>query len=685
MIQKNSPPTRRGSLRSTPSHTNNVSMQSPSIRSTSSFSNIRRNITRTSSNSPANSRSSSPLRSVSSISDHFHAPRRFNTIRRTNSQTYNTKSEHSTYTGTITVAIRPKPTSNPSDVSTSSWLVTDEKTIAHDDVGEFKFDHVFNSFVSNLEIYQVINRPMIDKLFQGFNSTIFAYGMTGSGKTYTMMGCPEREQKDGLIPLSVSYLFTKIMEETLDGDKKFEIVLSYLEIYNEKIYDLLGDENNNNNNNNGTLAFGTPTRNNNNICFQNELKIRDDSKYGVRVIGLTEKRCESSEELMNWIIKGDKIRKTAETDFNARSSRSHAIVLIRLTTSDMKDGTSISSTLSLCDLAGSERATGQQERRKEGAFINKSLLALGTVISKLSTESNKNRSPTLPSPPLSSSSSSTSINSSVPGHIPYRDSKLTRLLQPALSGDSIVTTICTIDTKNESSAETLNTLRFASRAKNISLHVNRKPLVHTGEDSDDKNYKIMQLTKKLQEQQQLISTLRQDDKSLNKVSSSVYDHMPGTTSGNLIDPTIALIYAENKVLKHKLTNCEKLLDKDTVELDDPEIIEIVEMLPYEVGSLLETKIQGLQSQLRQYKEYTNELESKIRDFENANKGTSRQYPNKGSPSISNSNKENIIQDKENQILELQKMLNRKDKMIDALQSVRRLRDRALKPISSANN
>lgn len=360
------------------------------------------------------------------------------------------------------------------------WFITNDKTIVHEEIGEFKFDHVFASHCTNLEVYERTSKPMIDKLLMGFNATIFAYGMTGSGKTFTMSG---NEQELGLIPLSVSYLFTNIMEQSMNGDKKFDVIISYLEIYNERIYDLLesGLEE-------SGSRISTPSRlymsksNSNGLGV--ELKIRDDSQYGVKVIGLTERRCESSEELLRWIAVGDKSRKIGETDYNARSSRSHAIVLIRLTSTNVKNGTSRSSTLSLCDLAGSERATGQQERRKEGSFINKSLLALGTVISKLSADKMNSVGSNIPSPSASGSSSSsgnaTNNGTSPSNHIPYRDSKLTRLLQPALSGDSIVTTICTVDTRNDAAAETMNTLRFASRAKNVALHVSKNPSSVTG-------------------------------------------------------------------------------------------------------------------------------------------------------------------------------------------------------------
>lgn len=545
------------------------------------------------------------------------------------------------------------------------WFITNDKTIVHEEIGEFKFDHVFASHCTNLEVYERTSKPMIDKLLTGFNATIFAYGMTGSGKTFTMSG---NEQELGLIPLSVSYLFTNIMEQSMNGDKKFDVIISYLEIYNERIYDLLesGLEE-------SGSRISTPSRlymsksNSNGLGV--ELKIRDDSQYGVKVIGLTERRCESSEELLRWIAVGDKSRKIGETDYNARSSRSHAIVLIRLTSTNVKNGTSRSSTLSLCDLAGSERATGQQERRKEGSFINKSLLALGTVISKLSADKMNSVGSNIPSPSASGSSSSsgnaTNNGTSPSNHIPYRDSKLTRLLQPALSGDSIVTTICTVDTRNDAAAETMNTLRFASRAKNVALHVSKKSIISNGNNDGDKDRTIELLRRQLEEQRRMISELKNRSnigEPLTKSSNeSTYKDIKAT--GNDGDPNLALMRAENRVLKYKLENCEKLLDKDVVDLQDSEIMEIVEMLPFEVGTLLETKFQGLESQIRQYRKYTQKLEDKIMALEKS-----------GHTAMSLTGCDGT------EVIELQKMLERKDKMIEALQSAKRLRDRALKPL-----
>ena len=310
---------------------------------------------------------------------------------------------------------------------------------------------------------------------------------------------------------------------------------------------------------------------------------------------------------MKWIKLGDKNRKTSETDYNTRSSRSHAIILIRLTCTDLIDGSSVTSTLSLCDLAGSEKITAQQERRKEGAFINKSLLALSTVISKLSAESQTQNKKTSPNGSVSENNNT--------NHIPYRDSKLTRILQPALSGNSIVTTICTVDTKYEASTETLNTLRFASRAKNVSLHVTKKHTFSFMESNEEKDKIIKSLMQQLEKQKSFVANMGDNGFSLPRPASPYFgDQLPlrGLERNNTYnDPNIALIHSENKLLKFKLENCENLLDMDTVGLQDNGLVKIVEMLSVEVGIMLETKLQGLEYRIRQYKSYTDDLENRL--------------------------------------------------------------------------
>lgn len=287
---------------------------------------------------------------------------------------------------------------------------------------------------------------------EGYHGTVFAYGMTGTGKTFSMQGTATNP---GVIPLAITDIFSYIRETP---SREFLLRVSYLEIYNEKIHDLLSTP----------AAGGGPG-----APQQEEIKLREDSKRGVYASPLKEEIVQSPTQLLRVIARGDHARRTSSTQFNSRSSRSHAVVQIVVESreripgngamsenkrSGMVPGGVRVSTLSLIDLAGSERAAETKERRTEGSHINKSLLTLGTVIARLSNDKDKDGKPT----------------DKDGKHLPYRDSKLTRLLQGALSGDSLVSILCTIQTGSAGSAatanshtgETLNTLKFASRAKN---------------------------------------------------------------------------------------------------------------------------------------------------------------------------------------------------------------------------
>lgn len=516
------------------------------------------------------------------------------------------------YQGSISVGVRIKPSSGKQD----PWFV-DNNTLIHQEFGEFNFDHIFSPEMNNQQVYERIASPMIDKLFEGFNCTIFAYGMTGSGKTFTMSGS---DLGPGIIPMCVDSIFDRI-EIGMPG-KKFEVKVSYLEIYNERIFDLLNLTHVKSVNSN--IMSGSSN-------LSNDLKIRDDPKYGVRVIGLVEREVKSNEDLMKCISIGDQNRKTGETDFNTRSSRSHAVVLIRVICKDETTGEHVTSTLSLCDLAGSERATGQQERRKEGSYINKSLLALGTVISKLSIES-----------------SSASANA---GHIPYRDSKLTRILQPALSGDSLVATICTIDTKPETSTESLNTIRFASRAKNIGLNVKK----NESDSGLTKSQIILNLRKQIREQQLKIDSLTHSGSSLS--NESIISN----------EQSFDKLRRENELLRAKSSHLEKLQSIEPRILQDQELIEIVDTLPLDIGIVLESKLANIDAQLREMKEYISLLEERA----GSTHGAKDRYIK-----ISGSDLDltKVLHDQESELMELQKAIERKDKIIDALRSAKRLRN-----------
>lgn len=308
-------------------------------------------------------------------------------------------------------------------------------------------DNVFAAHDQNNKVYDSSAKRLVRRVMEGYHGTVFAYGMTGTGKTFSMQGTAT---SPGVIPLAITDIFSFIRETP---QREFLLRVSYLEIYNEKIHDLLSAP--------VVQTNGMPT-------VQEEIKLREDSKRGVYASPLKEEIVQSPTQLLRVIARGDSNRRVAGTQFNARSSRSHAVVQIVVESRErvspaiaadanrqtLPPGGVRVSTLSLIDLAGSERAAESKERRTEGAHINKSLLTLGTVISKLSI------------PPKDGKDKDQ--------HLPFRDSKLTRLLQPALQGNSLVSILCTIQigsagsitTAQNHTVETLNTLKFASRAKN---------------------------------------------------------------------------------------------------------------------------------------------------------------------------------------------------------------------------
>ncbi|KAK9243292.1 P-loop containing nucleoside triphosphate hydrolase protein, partial [Lipomyces tetrasporus] len=324
----------------------------------------------------------------------------------------------------ITVSVRLKPAL--SQPPSSAWPATGT-TITAPEVGVFSFDNVFGPGATSRDVYGSVAKRIVNSVVEGYHGTIFAYGMTGTGKTYSMQGTPAAP---GIIPLAAADIFAQVSFATTT------ISVSYLEIYNERVKDLLN-----------------PT-----TTEPDSLKLQDTPDGLVRVRNLRCVRVATAQELKDLVGRGDACRRTEGTEYNSVSSRSHAVLQIFLEKCDPLSRATATSVLSLCDLAGSERAAADTERRKEGAYINRSLLALGTIIARLSSAS------------ASSSSSSSSSAADSHEHIPYRDSKLTRLLQHSLSGRALVSVLCTIDTNNPSRqavAETVNTLRFAARAKNV--------------------------------------------------------------------------------------------------------------------------------------------------------------------------------------------------------------------------
>ena len=295
----------------------------------------------------------------------------------------------------------------------------------------YAFDHAFDNGVPTRTVYENTTRFLIDGVVGGFNATVFAYGCTGAGKTYTMLGTSE---VPGLMALTLKDLFSRIEEVGEKEDAEFKVTLSYLEIYNESIRDLL-----------------TPS---------NEfLDLREDPIKGPTVAGISEVECAGARNVMKLLRRGDRRRTTEGTQANEASSRSHAVLQIVVEQKEKQPGTVANISvgkLSLIDLAGSERAAATQNRGirlVEGANINRSLLALGNCINALcATSSGKGT------------------------FVPYRDSKLTRLLKDSLGGNCRTVMIANIGPSGRNVEETLNTLKYANRAKNIKTKVERNVL-----------------------------------------------------------------------------------------------------------------------------------------------------------------------------------------------------------------
>ena len=291
----------------------------------------------------------------------------------------------------------------------------------------FGFDRIFDENASQDDVYSATTKNLLDSVLAGYNATVFAYGATGCGKTHTISGTP---QQPGIIFLTMQDLFDKVAE--MKEEKVTEISLSYLEIYNETIRDLL------------VPSTGS----------KGGLMLREDCNQAVSVAGLSSHHPQNVAEVMEMITQGNTARTMSPTEANATSSRSHAVIQINVAQKDRNASVEephTMATLSIIDLAGSERASATKnrgERLMEGANINKSLLALGGCINALCDPRKKN-------------------------HVPYRNSKLTRLLKFSLGGNCKTVMIVCVSPSSQHFDETQNTLRYANRAKNIQTKVTR--------------------------------------------------------------------------------------------------------------------------------------------------------------------------------------------------------------------
>ncbi|XP_008012570.1 kinesin-like protein KIF3A isoform X5 [Chlorocebus sabaeus] len=364
----------------------------------------------------------------------------------------------------------------------------------------FTFDTVFGPESKQLDVYNLTARPIIDSVLEGYNGTIFAYGQTGTGKTFTMEGVRAVPELRGIIPNSFAHIFGHIAKA--EGDTRFLVRVSYLEIYNEEVRDLLGKDQ------------------------TQRLEVKERPDVGVYIKDLSAYVVNNADDMDRIMTLGHKNRSVGATNMNEHSSRSHAIFTITIECSEKGiDGNMHvrMGKLHLVDLAGSERqaktgATGQ--RLKEATKINLSLSTLGNVISAL----------------VDGKST----------HVPYRNSKLTRLLQDSLGGNSKTMMCANIGPADYNYDETISTLRYANRAKNI------KNKARINEDPKDAllrqfQKEIEELKKKLEEGEEIsgsdISGSEEDDEEEGEVGEDGEKRKKrrGSSSSSSSDSTCSVI------------------------------------------------------------------------------------------------------------------------------------------------
>lgn len=348
-------------------------------------------------------------------------------------------------------------------------------------VNKFKFDHIFGEDSTQEKVYQIVGKPLVEEILEGYNATIFAYGQSSSGKTTTMTGYSQlvdnnellarddvvlwRHQKDmGIVPRLIQELF-----ETIKNKQGFEfsIQVSYVEIYLEKIRDLLNPRNDN-------------------------LEIRENRYKGLWVENVKEVYVSSFEEAIKVMRQGELNRTVASTAMNAHSSRSHSILIVNLHKTSTKTQEKTMSRMVFVDLAGSEKI---EKTKAEGLILkqaqatNKSLLTLGLVIRAL-------------------------VDKNV--HVPYRDSKLTRLLTDSLGGNSKTHLIVTCSPAQYNIEETISTLRFG----NITKQIENQPRVNREMSIEEYKKQLLQANEKILTQQRIIEALQKDLDRLIKLSES---------------------------------------------------------------------------------------------------------------------------------------------------------------------
>ena len=415
---------------------------------------------------------------------------------------------------------------------------------------DFTFDKVFPSDTTQSTIFEKVAKPLITAAFEGINGTLFCYGQTSSGKTYTMEGIPTDDILMGIIPRMMQLIFDKISSGSQDIE--FSVKCQYYQIYNEKIQDLLD------------------TR-------KTDLAIREDKNKGIWVEDCTEEYVESEQEMFNFFQNGAANRAVASTKMNALSSRSHSLFAVIIYQRNIITESSKTGKIYFVDLAGSEKMAKAgiegNAQLKEAQNINKSIMTLGMVINAL-TKGAK--------------------------HVPYRDSKLTRVLQESLGGNSLTNLIINCSPSMINQAESLSTLRFGQRAKLIK----NKVVANTQQSVKELMMKLKQAEEKIKALEEIIGAgnggvTTDDDKNKKKC------------------PECKKLINQINYLTIQNNNCQQ--DNEYLQKDKEDLQEEIKNKNKELLVLTE-KIQNLERKIKnisqeQLKSYT-EIQKNMEDYTN---------------------------------------------------------------------
>ena len=419
---------------------------------------------------------------------------------------------------------------------------------------EFSYDGVFGPEVHQSELFEFSARPVVEGVLKGYNGTIFAYGQTGSGKTFTMEG-PDimNTTYKGIIPRMMDALFEGLINASEASE--FTLKVSYLEIYLERIHDLLD-----------------PAKNN--------LQVKEDKIRGIYVQDATEVYVGSPIEMLKTMSSGSANRSIAATRMNQRSSRSHSIFCVYVEQKDIRAGSKTSGKLYFVDLAGSEsvgKTNVSGKQLEEAKMINKSLSALGNVINAL-TEKNA-------------------------GFVPYRDSKLTRILQESLGGNSQTTLVIACSMNSYNDKETLSTLRFGARAKKIQ----NKPIVNQEKSSKELLKQLELAQKEINKLGEIINNIKTHVQgkysSNNQLVSEVAEIiqcsfviLPSNTPVSKADPDSSNVLLKQHIEIVKLSEDLEQIKTEKQEMEDELQLRNKDLREYEI------QVASLQSFLQEEKE-----------------------------------------------------------------------------------